>query len=145
MSVVRLCHQTLSARQGCLHGDLAFDTFCTGVWQLIDFGLARRYLDHSGVLIPARTDGAFRGSTSYASMHAHQQLDLSRRDDLWSWFYMVVELLDGKWTVPYLLNLILDSCLSIVQRLASAVDKNVRAGIACVKDTIPCTSMGTVL
>mmetsp|Transcript_12 Transcript_12/g.20 ORF Transcript_12/g.20 Transcript_12/m.20 type:complete len:607 (-) Transcript_12:283-2103(-) len=70
-----------------------------GTWKIIDFGLARRFLDDSGEVLPARQDAAFRGSTTYASVHAHMDMDLGRRDDLWSWLYCVVELLEG--TLPW--------------------------------------------
>ena len=66
-----------------------------GDWKVIDLGLARRYLDGAGAVLAERTDTAFRGSSTYASVHAHRELDLGRRDDLWSWLYVVVELLDG--------------------------------------------------
>lgn len=66
-----------------------------GSWLLIDFGLARRFTDDAGQHAPPRPDAAFRGSTTYASVHAHRAEDLSRRDDLWSWLYMLTELLDG--------------------------------------------------
>eukprot|EP00775_Hariotina_reticulata_P009220 gene9220-9385_t len=67
-----------------------------GAWLLIDFGLARRYTDDVGSHLPRRTDASFRGSTTYASVHAHRDEDLSRRDDLWSWMYMIIELIDGE-------------------------------------------------
>lgn len=71
-------------------------TIAVGSWLLIDFGLVRRYADDSGSHLPQRPDASFRGSTAYASVHAHQGEDLSRRDDLWSWLYMMAELLDGE-------------------------------------------------
>jgi tau tubulin kinase len=67
----------------------------TGTWKVIDFGLARRFVDESGATIPQRMEAAFRGSTTYASINAHKQLDLGRRDDVWSWLYCLVELLSG--------------------------------------------------
>jgi hypothetical protein len=67
-----------------------------GAWLLIDFGLARRYTDDTGSHLPRRPDASFRGSTTYASVHAHRDEDLSRRDDLWSWMYMIIELIDGE-------------------------------------------------
>ncbi|EFJ45567.1 hypothetical protein VOLCADRAFT_118310 [Volvox carteri f. nagariensis] len=39
------------------------------------------------------------GSTTYASVHAHAEQDLGRRDDLWSWLYCTIELLEG--TLPW--------------------------------------------
>lgn len=47
-----------------------------GAWHVIDFGLARRYVDEAGLVIPARADTAFRGSTTYASIAAHDGEDL---------------------------------------------------------------------
>lgn len=70
-----------------------------GVWHVIDFGLARRYVDDAGMVLPPRPDAAFRGSTTYASLAAHEGEDLGRRDDLWSWLYVVVEMVSG--TLPW--------------------------------------------
>lgn len=47
-----------------------------GAWHVIDFGLARRYVDDSGLVMPARAETAFRGSTTYASISAHDGEDL---------------------------------------------------------------------
>lgn len=58
--------------------------------------MARRYIDDAGDVLPERTDTAFRGSSTYASIYAHKEQDLGRRDDLWSWLYCLVELLDGE-------------------------------------------------
>mmetsp|Transcript_28568 Transcript_28568/g.80539 ORF Transcript_28568/g.80539 Transcript_28568/m.80539 type:complete len:640 (+) Transcript_28568:506-2425(+) len=68
-------------------------------FRMIDFGLSRRFVDDDGQPLPERHDTAFRGSTTYASVHAHHEQDLSRRDDLWSWFYILVEMVDG--TLPW--------------------------------------------
>ena len=47
-----------------------------------------------------RTNAQFRGSSKYASVNTHQNEDQGRRDDLWSMFYLLVEVLDGElpWT-----------------------------------------------
>lgn len=76
----------------CLISDLCCSP---GTWNVIDFGLARRYVDDHGQLLPERKDAAFRGSSTYASVNAHLLTDLGRRDDLWSWFFMTVEALEG--------------------------------------------------
>ncbi|CAL8462189.1 g1720 [Coccomyxa elongata] len=71
-----------------------------GDWRIIDFGIARRFVDDDGNPLPKREAfGEFRGSTTYASIHAHLKQDLGRRDDLWSWLYIVVEMLEG--TLPW--------------------------------------------
>jgi len=47
-----------------------------GEWVLVDFGLSRKYRDRQGALLPARPESRdnFRGSTTYASVHAHNGL-----------------------------------------------------------------------
>ncbi|KAE9412707.1 hypothetical protein Angca_007103 [Angiostrongylus cantonensis] len=62
---------------------------------LYDFGLSKRYIDKKGKVIPARKDVGWRGTTRYASLTAHSEQDLGRRDDLESWFYMIVEMTRG--------------------------------------------------
>ena len=52
-----------------------------GDWRAIDFGIARRFTDEgTGAALPQREGyGEFRGSTTYASIHAHLKLDLGAR------------------------------------------------------------------
>jgi hypothetical protein len=80
----------------CLLASALLHTSATGKWVLIDFGLARKYLNDDGSHMEPRPEASFRGSTAYASVHAHRDEDLSRRDDLWSWFYMLLELVEGE-------------------------------------------------
>ncbi len=92
-------------REGFVHRDVKPANFAldrpsadpvVGAWMLIDFGLARRFRDAAGAVLPERQDAGFRGSTTYASVNAHEGKDLGRRDDLWSWFYTVVEMIEGE-------------------------------------------------
>jgi len=53
---------------------------------LIDFGLAKIHLDKENKPFPPRANTDFRGTLTYASLNAHNKMDLSRRDDLWSFF-----------------------------------------------------------
>jgi hypothetical protein len=63
---------------------------------LIDFGLVRIYRDQrTGEHERARPRTGFRGTKTYASLNAHAYTDLSRRDDLASWFYVLVDSLTG--------------------------------------------------
>lgn len=62
---------------------------------LIDYGLASNYLTEKGHHIACRTDKGFVGTTRYASINAHKGMNLSRRDDLISWFYSVLEMATG--------------------------------------------------
>ncbi|XP_054709299.1 uncharacterized protein LOC129219005 [Uloborus diversus] len=62
---------------------------------MIDFGLAKQYRTSSGEVKPPRQNIGFRGTVRYASLSAHQHNDLGRNDDLWSFFYMLVEFVQG--------------------------------------------------
>ncbi|CAG9538724.1 unnamed protein product [Cercopithifilaria johnstoni] len=62
---------------------------------IFDFGLAKRYLNRNLEVLPSRGEVGWRGTTRYGSLNAHHRQDLSRRDDLESWLYMMVELTKG--------------------------------------------------
>jgi serine/threonine protein kinase len=63
---------------------------------LIDFGLSRIYVDRrTRKHLPARTHPGFRGTAIFASPNAHAHQDLSRRDDLISWYYLSVDIIAG--------------------------------------------------
>ncbi|EAX92943.1 CK1 family protein kinase [Trichomonas vaginalis G3] len=59
---------------------------------LIDFGLAKRWRNKDGTIEPERPNVGFRGTSRYASINSHDGADLGRRDDLWSLFYLLIEL-----------------------------------------------------
>lgn len=62
---------------------------------LIDFGLSRQHLAE-GKVIPARPEAEFRGTSMYASLSAHRRQELGPKDDLWSWYYLVLDFLRGE-------------------------------------------------
>jgi serine/threonine protein kinase len=62
---------------------------------LIDFGLSRPYRGPDGAHLPPRDFPGYTGTVKYASIHAHDQIELSRRDDLISWFYSMIECATG--------------------------------------------------
>lgn len=59
---------------------------------LIDYGLAKRWRSPEGEIYPPREKVGFRGTSRYASINSHEGNDLGRRDDLWSLFYVLIEL-----------------------------------------------------
>ena len=64
---------------------------------LIDYGLSRRYIDpNTKNPYPEREKCGFIGTTKYASLNVHSGMDTSPRDDLASWVYSTVELVNGK-------------------------------------------------
>uniref|UniRef100_A0A183BK37 Protein kinase domain-containing protein n=1 Tax=Globodera pallida TaxID=36090 RepID=A0A183BK37_GLOPA len=62
---------------------------------LLDFGLCRHFKTASGGIKPPREKTQFRGTARYASLAAHREMEQSPKDDLESWFYVVVEFMTG--------------------------------------------------
>ncbi|KAI6206124.1 Protein kinase domain-containing protein [Aphelenchoides besseyi] len=97
--------QELHEKCGFLSRDIKSGNFAVGLAArerdifLIDFGLARKYLDRNRNVLPSRGEIGWRGTTRYGSLNAHLKLDLGRKDDVESWFYMMVELTKG--AVPW--------------------------------------------
>ncbi|KAM3716593.1 Tau-tubulin kinase [Dirofilaria immitis] len=77
---------------------LGINEECRNIY-IFDFGLSRFYRNQDGSILPAKRRSAFCGTTRYASLRAHQKLELGRRDDLESWLYVMVELSSG--TLPW--------------------------------------------
>lgn len=63
---------------------------------LVDFGLSRVYVNpETGQHLKPRFRAGFRGTKPYSSINAHKSEDLSRRDDVISWFYVSYEMIVG--------------------------------------------------
>uniref|UniRef100_A0AC34FH05 Protein kinase domain-containing protein n=1 Tax=Panagrolaimus sp. ES5 TaxID=591445 RepID=A0AC34FH05_9BILA len=103
---LRLATETLNALEslhiiGFIHRDIKPSNFLISEEKgkskiiLIDFGICRPYKNANGDLKPPRDECSFRGTTRYASLSAHNEMEQSRRDDLEGWFYMVVEMFTG--------------------------------------------------
>ncbi len=62
---------------------------------LVDFGLAKEHLDmNTNQPHPIRRNTDFRGTIPYASLSAHLKRELGRKDDLWSFFFIILEFLE---------------------------------------------------
>ncbi|KAI1787226.1 kinase-like domain-containing protein [Ganoderma leucocontextum] len=92
--------------KGIIHCDLKPHNFLFGLGQnagrlhLVDFGLARPWIDPKiGKPFPEESNFGFRGTPPFASRHAHQGHTPSRRDDMESVAYILVNLLTG--TLPW--------------------------------------------
>lgn len=59
-----------------------------------DLGLAKIHLDEAGQVLPHRRITDFRGTIPYASLSAHFGCELGRKDDLWSFFFIILEFLN---------------------------------------------------
>uniref|UniRef100_A0A0R3RUX0 Protein kinase domain-containing protein n=1 Tax=Elaeophora elaphi TaxID=1147741 RepID=A0A0R3RUX0_9BILA len=94
---------------GFVHRDIKPSNFAMGRDEkantvfMFDFGLARQIMfpgkDGKLKLREARKKVAFRGTVRYCSLNVHLYKEQGRHDDLWSMFYMLIELLTA--TLPW--------------------------------------------
>ena len=96
-----MLHET--SERYLMHWDVKPANFVMGMRQssntvhVIDFGLAKRYILDKKTLkhIPCTKNGMI-GTARFASANAHQEMELSRRDDLESLGYMMIYFYLGK-------------------------------------------------
>uniref|UniRef100_A0AC35FP63 Protein kinase domain-containing protein n=1 Tax=Panagrolaimus sp. PS1159 TaxID=55785 RepID=A0AC35FP63_9BILA len=93
---------------GYLHRDIKASNFAVGYYaseartiRILDFGFARSYLswDSTKTYLESRrprSRAPFLGTDRYCSINVHKRIEQGRRDDCWSWLFMLVELLYGK-------------------------------------------------
>lgn len=68
--------------------------------KLIDFGMAKKYLDKDGKHVECQSLAYFQGNRIFASSHAMFMKTTSRKDDLISLYYLIVFLVDN--SLPFI-------------------------------------------
>ncbi len=85
-----------------IHRDIKPDNFVVGmnskskIVHMIDLGLAKKFIKtKTGKHIPQKFGKSLTGTARYASIHAHNGEELSRRDDLEAIGYMLIFFMKG--------------------------------------------------
>ncbi|GMT22562.1 hypothetical protein PFISCL1PPCAC_13859, partial [Pristionchus fissidentatus] len=109
-TIMHIARETLQAieafhNMGYIHRDIKPHNFAVGLppcvqkVYLIDFGIARKYLDPDRRIRIPRAHVSFIGSPKYAPRAAHQNREQCRKDDLESWFFFIMEMFNANYLI----------------------------------------------
>uniref|UniRef100_A0AC35TTL2 Protein kinase domain-containing protein n=1 Tax=Rhabditophanes sp. KR3021 TaxID=114890 RepID=A0AC35TTL2_9BILA len=85
-------------KQGYLHRDIKSANFAIGLLEkrrtvyILDFGIARKFLNESNELKTPRVIVGFKGTVRFASLSCHKNQEMGKKDDCESWFYLLLDL-----------------------------------------------------
>ncbi|KAF1761431.1 hypothetical protein GCK72_009687 [Caenorhabditis remanei] len=92
---------------GFLHRDIKPGNYCVGAGAkqeliyMLDFGLARKYRQQNGQVRPPRNKTKMVGTPRYCPRASHRMEELARKDDYESWYFMLLDFVDGDRGVPW--------------------------------------------
>ncbi|KAK6737902.1 hypothetical protein RB195_020165 [Necator americanus] len=89
---------------GFLHRDVKPGNFAIGRAEtgelrklfILDFGMCRRFVNKENVMLQPRKRAPFRGTPRYAPIASHLGKEHCRKDDIESWFYMLIDFTNAK-------------------------------------------------
>ncbi|TKR66642.1 hypothetical protein L596_022908 [Steinernema carpocapsae] len=86
-------------KHGYIHRDLKPANYACGVGEqkkliyILDFGIARRFLNDNNELKTPRDKVGFKGTVRFAALSCHKNAELGPKDDCESWFYLLLDLI----------------------------------------------------
>lgn len=89
-------------KNGFVHRDLKPENILLGINEnsnlpyIVDFGISKPYKDKNGKILPINRNKSFVGTQKFASIAAHDGVEVSRKDDLESLFYIFIYFAKGK-------------------------------------------------
>ncbi|TKR66614.1 hypothetical protein L596_022886 [Steinernema carpocapsae] len=84
-------------KHGYIHRDLKPANYACGVGEqkkliyILDFGIARRFLNDNNELKTPRDKVGFKGTVRFAALSCHKNAELRPKDDCESWFYLLLD------------------------------------------------------
>ncbi|CAJ0598537.1 unnamed protein product [Cylicocyclus nassatus] len=85
-------------KYGFIHRDLKPANYACGLGDkkriiyILDFGIARKYLNAKGEMKAPRRMVKFKGTIRFASIACHMNIEMGPKDDCESWFYLLLDL-----------------------------------------------------
>ncbi|GMT21748.1 hypothetical protein PFISCL1PPCAC_13045, partial [Pristionchus fissidentatus] len=86
-------------KHGFIHRDLKPANYACGLAEkkrvvyILDFGIARKYVNKDNVLKTPREKAKFKGTVKFASIACHRNIELSPKDDCESWYYLMLDVI----------------------------------------------------
>ncbi|CAD5234599.1 unnamed protein product [Bursaphelenchus xylophilus] len=86
-------------RQQYIHRDIKPANYARGlelerrIIFLLDFGIARKFTNENGDLKTPRNKVPFKGTVRFAAINCHRHKELSPKDDVESWIYLLLDFL----------------------------------------------------